>query len=59
MEYFKIGEYIMGICPNCGNWVEDGDACGFCGGSGSYDYGHKDDGSLRLRDESDQKINRA
>lgn len=49
----------MGICPNCGNWVEDGDACGFCGGSGSYDYGQKDDGSSRLRDESDQKINRA
>lgn len=27
---------MMGICPNCGNWVDEGDICGFCGGgSGS------------------------
>ena len=32
----------MGICQNCGDWVEDGDICMSCGGSGStrdeYDY---------------------
>ena len=26
----------MGVCPNCGNWVDDGDICQSCGGSGSY-----------------------
>ena len=26
----------MGICPNCGSWVDDGDICMNCGGSGSY-----------------------
>ncbi len=33
----------MGICPNCGSWVDDGDICMNCGGSGSYSYGHDDD----------------
>ena len=33
----------MGICPNCGSWVDDGDICMNCGGSGSYGYGHDDD----------------
>ena len=33
----------MGICPNCGSWVDDGDVCMNCGGSGSYSYGHDDD----------------
>lgn len=27
----------MGICPNCGSWVDEGDICGCCGGSGSYE----------------------
>ena len=31
----------MGICPNCGSWVDDGDICMNCGGSGSY--GPEDD----------------
>ena len=26
----------MGICPNCGNWVDEGDICSGCGGSGIY-----------------------
>ena len=47
----------MGICPNCGSWVDEGDACGVCGGSGSYDYNQSDD-SFHVRNESDQKINR-
>ena len=33
----------MGICPNCGSWVDDGDICMNCGGSGSYSYGQDDD----------------
>lgn len=37
----------MGICPNCGSWVDEGDICGCCGGSGSYGYENDDD------DESD------
>ena len=27
----------MGVCPNCGSWVDEGDVCGCCGGSGSYE----------------------
>lgn len=26
----------MGVCPNCGSWVDDGDVCTNCGGSASY-----------------------
>ena len=33
----------MGICPNCGSWVDDGDICMNCGGSDSYSYDHDDD----------------
>ncbi len=33
----------MGICPNCGSWVDDGDICMNCGGSGSYSSGNDDD----------------
>ena len=33
----------MGICPNCGSWVDEGDICGCCGGSGSYSYENNDD----------------
>ena len=28
----------MGICPNCGSWVDEGDICHGCGGSGSYSF---------------------
>ena len=31
----------MGICPNCGSWIDEGDICGCCGGSVSY--GPEDD----------------
>lgn len=27
----------MGICPNCGSGVDEGDTCNFCGGRGRYD----------------------
>lgn len=33
----------MGFCPNCGSWVDEGDICGCCGGSGSYGYENDDD----------------
>ena len=33
----------MGTCPNCGNWVEDGDVCGVCGGSSSYSSDNKEE----------------
>lgn len=26
----------MGICPNCGSWIDEGDICNCCGGSGYY-----------------------
>ena len=49
----------MPTCPNCGSWVDEGDICGVCGGSGSYDYNQKKDDSFLVREESDEKINRA
>ena len=38
----------MGICPNCGSWVDDGDICMNCGGSGSYSYGHDDPDEIEV-----------
>ena len=35
----------MGICPNCGSWIDEGDICGCCGGSGSYEPENEEDGS--------------
>ena len=37
----------MGICPNCGSWVDEGDICMSCGGSSSYSskYGDEDERS--------------
>ena len=32
----------MGICPNCGSWVDEGDICMNCGGSGSYSSDNDD-----------------
>ena len=32
----------MGICPNCGSWIDEGDICGHCGGGGGY-YSIDDD----------------
>lgn len=33
----------MGICPNCGSWVDEGDICMSCGGSGSYSSKYDDE----------------
>ena len=33
----------MGFCLNCGSWVDEGDICGCCGGSGSYSYENDDE----------------
>ena len=27
----------MGVCPNCGSWVDEGDTCNCCGGSGRHE----------------------
>lgn len=35
----------MGICPNCGSWVDEGDICMNCGGSDSYSSGHDNEES--------------
>ena len=40
----------MGICPNCGSWVDEGDICMNCGGSYSYDD-EEDDDSYAPSDE--------
>ena len=55
INYITSGDF-MGFCPNCGSWVDEGDACGFCGG-GSYDYEQRDD-SFHVRTDASQKINR-
>ena len=42
----------MGICPNCGSWVDEGDICMNCGGSYSYSYDdEEDDDSYAPSDE--------
>ena len=33
----------MAICPNCGSWVDEGDICMSCGGSGSYSSNYRDE----------------
>lgn len=42
----------MGFCPNCGNWVDEGDICGFCGGgtnSGRDPYFESDINAMSFR----------
>ena len=42
----------MGFCPNCGNWVDEGDICGFCGGgtnSGKDPYFESDINAMSFR----------
>ena len=48
----------MGYCPNCGNWVDEGDVCGFCGGASSYSPSQRDDDSYNVKNEAEKKINR-
>lgn len=31
-----MGVMNLAICPNCGSWIDDGDICMSCGGSGRY-----------------------
>ena len=53
----------MGICPNCGDWVDDGDICMSCGGSGNAGGEYDDFGgygssySSSYSEESIQKSN--
>lgn len=35
----------MGICPNCGSWVDEGDICMGCGYSGSYSFDYDNEES--------------
>jgi ribosomal protein L32 len=37
-----LGGDNMGICPNCGEWVDEGDICMCCGGGGSSEYDDRD-----------------
>ena len=41
----------MGICPNCGSWVDEGDMCMNCGGSYSYNDDKEDDDSYTSSDK--------
>lgn len=43
----------MGVCPNCGSWVDEGDVCGCCGGSGSYSY--EDDDEISFTEIQSEK----
>ena len=47
----------MGVCPNCGNWVDDGDICGVCGGS-RYSSTSQNDNSYEVKSRASEKINR-
>ena len=33
----------MGFCPICGNWVDEGDICGHCGGGGGYNDSYEEE----------------
>ena len=45
----------MGICPNCGSWVDEGDICMSCGGSYSYDDDEEEyDSSLSDNSAADE-----
>lgn len=33
----------MGFCSICGNWVDEGDICGHCGGGGGYNDSYKEE----------------
>ena len=51
---------IMGVCPNCGSWVDEGDVCGCCGGSGSYSYEDDDEISFtEIRSEKSRYSRKA
>ena len=48
----KIEDVIlMGICPRCGSWVDEGDVCRSCGGVREVEYGGYDEG-----DEGDEEV---
>lgn len=49
---------MMGICPNCGSWFDEGDACGCCGGGGGYSYENKRDNSREVKIDAENRINR-
>jgi len=34
---------IMGFCSICGNWVDEGDICGHCGGGGGYNDSYEEE----------------
>lgn len=43
----------MGICPNCGSWVDDGDICHNCGGRARY--GREDSSTVYVSKKLDFK----
>ena len=38
----------MGICPNCGSWVDEGDICHGCGGVFGYNDGYSEGDILSM-----------